>query len=79
MHASVVNFFNPSHVFSRAIVRNGSLFPALVRESVYHHRSLALLTRHLDIQYAPLGECAGLAGACVLAMPVSLSLRGSAQ
>jgi hypothetical protein len=78
MHASVVNFFNPSHVFSRAIVRNGPLFPAVVRESVYHH-SLALLTGHLDIQYAPLGECAGLAGACVLAMPASLRLRGSAQ
>ena len=62
----MVNFFNPSHVFSRAIVRNGPQFSAVVQESVYRHRSLALLTRHLDIQYAPLGECAGLTGACVL-------------
>ena len=53
MHASLVNFFNPSHVFSHAIVRNGPLFFAMVQESVYH-RSLAVLTRHLDIQYAPL-------------------------
>ena len=73
----MVNFFNPSHVFSGAIARIGPLFPAVVRESVYH-RSLALLTRHLDIQYAPLGECAGLTGACVLALPVRLRPRGSA-
>ena len=53
MHTSVVNFSNPSHVFSHVIVRNGPLSPAIVQESVYH--SLALLTRHLDIQYAPLG------------------------
>jgi hypothetical protein len=77
MHTSVVNFSNPSHVFSRA-VRNGPLFPIMVQESVCH-QSLALLIRHRDVQYAPLGECAGLAGACVLAMPASLRLRGSAQ
>jgi len=78
MHASLVNFFNPSHVFSGGNTRIGLLFLAPVRRSVYH-RSLALLSRRPDIKYAPLSEWAGLTGACVLAMPVSLKLRGSAQ
>ena len=69
MLASVVNFFNPSHVFiGGGITRIGPLFLAAVRQSVYH-RSLALSTRHLEIQYTPLGEQAGAdrrrrAGAC---------------
>jgi hypothetical protein len=78
MHASLVNFFNPSHVFGGGITRIGSLFLAPVRQSVYHC-SLALLSRRLDVQYAPLSECNALTGACVLAMPVRLRLRGSAQ
>ncbi|WP_084360756.1 ROK family protein [Hydrogenophaga palleronii] len=72
MLASVVNFFNPSHVFiGGGIMRVGPLFLAAVRQSVYH-RSLALSTRHLDIQYTPLGDRAGLIGAGVLAMQESL-------
>ncbi len=72
MLASVVNFFNPSHVFiGGGVTRVGPLFLAAVRQSVYH-RSLALSTRHLDIQYTPLGERAGLIGAGVLAMQESL-------
>lgn len=72
MLASVVNFFNPSHVFiGGGITRVGPLFLAAVRQSVYH-RSLALSTRHLEIQYTPLGERAGLIGAGVLAMQESL-------
>ena len=56
MLASIVNFFNPSHVFiGGGITRIGPLFLAAVRQSVYH-RSLALSTRHLEIQYTPLGE-----------------------
>jgi len=79
MLASVVNFFNPSHVFiGGGIARIGPLFLAAVRQSVYH-RSLALSTRHLEIQYAPLGERAGLIGAGVLAMQESLRLRGSVR
>jgi glucokinase-like ROK family protein len=78
MLASVVNFFNPSHVFiGGGITRVGPLFLAAVRQSVYH-RSLALSTRHLDIQYTPLGERAGLIGAGVLAMQESLRQRESA-
>lgn len=79
MLASVVNFFNPSHVFiGGSIQRIGPFFLAAVRQSVYH-RSLALSTRHLEIQYTPLGERAGLIGAAVLAMQESLKLREAAR
>jgi len=47
-----------------------------VRQSVYH-RSLALSTRHLEIQYAPLADDAGVVGAGVLAMQESLARAGS--
>jgi glucokinase-like ROK family protein len=72
MLASVVNFYNPSHIFiGGSVQRIGPLFLAAVRQSVYH-RSLALSTRQLDIQYTPLGDRAGLIGAGVLAMQESL-------
>jgi glucokinase-like ROK family protein len=77
MLASVVNFFNPSHVFiGGGVTQVGPLFLASVRQSVYH-RSLALSTRHLEIQYTPLGGQAGLTGAGVLA--VHEVLKASAQ
>jgi predicted NBD/HSP70 family sugar kinase len=69
---------NPSHVFiGGGVTQIGPLFLASVRQSVYH-RSLALSTRHLEIQYAPLGGQAGLVGAGALAMQESLRLHGSA-
>ncbi|VTU17452.1 Glucokinase [Variovorax sp. PBL-E5] len=78
MLASIVNFFNPSHVFiGGGITRIGPLFLAAVRQSVYQ-RSLALSTRHLEIQYTPLGTQAGLIGAGVLAMHETLKVRGVA-
>ena len=74
MLASVVNFFNPSHIFiGGGVTRVGPLFLASVRQSVYH-RSLALSTRHLDIQYTPLADQAGLVGAGVLALQQSLAV-----
>nr|WP_315207252.1 ROK family protein [uncultured Albidiferax sp.] len=77
MLASVVNFFNPSHVFiGGGITRIGPLFLASVRQSVYQ-RSLALSTRHLEIQLTPLAEQAGLVGAGVLAMQETLKNKGS--
>jgi predicted NBD/HSP70 family sugar kinase len=76
MLASAVNFFNPSQVLiSGGISRIGPLFLAAIRQSVYH-RSLALSTRHLDIQYAPLGERAGIIGAGALALHETLRCRG---
>lgn len=78
MLASVVNFFNPSHVFiGGGVTRIGPLFLASVRQSIYQ-RSLALSTRHLEIQYTPLGEQAGVVGAGVLAMQEALKARGVA-
>jgi len=76
MLASVVNFFNPSHVFvGGGVTRIGPLFLAALRQSVYH-RSLALSTRHLEILYTPLGDRAGLIGAGVLALQETLRSRG---
>ncbi len=76
MLASVVNFFNPSHVFlGGGVTRIGPLFLASLRQSVYQ-RSLALSTRHLEILYSPLGDQSGLVGAGVLAMQEMLRGRG---
>jgi len=76
MLASVVNFFNPSHVFvGGGVTRIGPLFLAALRQSVYQ-RSLALSTRHLEILYSPLGNQSGLIGAGVLAMQETLRGRG---
>ncbi len=78
MLASIVNFFNPSHIFiGGGITRIGPLFLAAVRQSVYQ-RSLALSTRHLEIQYTPLEGQGGLIGAGVLAMQQTLKARGVA-
>ncbi|QRN93928.1 ROK family transcriptional regulator [Archangium violaceum] len=77
MLASVVNFFNPSHVFfGGSMMRIGPLFLASLRQSIYH-RSLALSTRQLEIQVTPLGEQSGLIGAAVLAMQETLRMKGA--
>ena len=76
MLASVVNFFNPSHVYvGGGVTRIGPLFLASLRQSVYQ-RSLALSTRHLEILYTPLADQGGLIGAGVLAMQETLRGRG---
>jgi len=77
MLASVVNFFNPSHVFiGGGVTQIGPLLLASVRQSVYQ-RSLALSTRHLEIQYTPLGAQAGIVGAGALAMLETLRVPGA--
>jgi predicted NBD/HSP70 family sugar kinase len=79
MLASVVNFFNPSHVYvGGGVTRIGPLFLASLRQSVYH-RSLALSTRHLEILYTPLGDQAGLIGAGVLALQETLRGAGGSR
>jgi len=76
MLASVVNFFNPSHVFvGGGLTRIGPLFLASLRQCVYQ-RSLALSTRHLEVGYTPLGDSGGLIGAGVLALQETLRGRG---
>lgn len=77
VHASLVNFFNPSHVFRGAIARMEPLFFAVVRESVYH-RSLAVWSRRLDIQDALL-ERIGLSCARSAGDAMSLKPRGSVR
>ena len=79
MLASVVNFFNPSHVFlTGGIVTIGPLFLAAVRQSVYQ-RSLALSTRSLHVQYSSLGDAGGIVGAGVLAMQEFLKSRSATR
>lgn len=79
MLASLVNFFNPSHVFiGGGLARIGPLYLASIRQSVYH-RSLALSTRHLHIEYAPLGERVGVIGAGALAFQETLRHRGAVE
>jgi glucokinase-like ROK family protein len=79
MLASVVNFFNPSHVFlGGGISHIGPLFLASIRQSVYQ-RSLALSTRHLEILYAPLGDRAGVIGCAAMALQQTIHARGSLE
>lgn len=73
MLAGLVNFYNPSHIFiGGGVSAIGPMFLAAIRQSV-NQRSLALSTRHLEINSAPLGPDTGLIGAGVLAMREALS------
>ncbi|WP_211238320.1 ROK family transcriptional regulator [Deinococcus pimensis] len=68
MLASLVNFFNPSHiVLTGGIVGMGPLWLASIRQSVYG-RSLALSTRHIEIRPSTLGERGGVLGAAALGL-----------
>jgi predicted NBD/HSP70 family sugar kinase len=73
MLASLVNFFNPSHiVLTGGIVALGPLWLASIRQSVYG-RSLALSTRHIEIRPSTLGERGGVLGAAALGLLGALS------
>jgi glucokinase-like ROK family protein len=76
MLASVVNFYNPSHVFIGGGVSGiGPLYLASIRQSVYR-RSLPLSTRHLHIELSQLHEHGGVIGAGALAFQENLRRRG---
>ena len=76
MLASVVNFFNPSHIFiAGGISHIGPMFLASIRQSIYQ-RSLPLSTRHLEILYAPLGNRAGVIGCAAMAFQETMRVRG---
>jgi glucokinase-like ROK family protein len=67
MLASLVNFYNPSHVFiGGGVSQIGPLYLASIRQSVYR-RSLPLSTRHIHIEFAKLNELGGITGAGALA------------
>jgi predicted NBD/HSP70 family sugar kinase len=66
--AGLVNFFNPSLILIGGGVANiGNLLLAAIRQAVLH-RSTALATRDLTIQYSPMGSEAGVTGAIHLAL-----------
>ena len=66
--ASLVNFFNPSHIFIGGGISNfGNHLLVAIRKAVLH-RSLPLATTHLSIKFSRMGSNAGVIGAISLAL-----------
>src|SRR6266508_3706272 len=66
--ASLVNFFNPSHIFIGGGISNfGNHLLVAIRRAVLH-RSLPLATTHLLIKFSSMGSDAGVTGAIALAL-----------
>ena len=66
--ASLVNFFNPSHIFIGGGIANfGNHLLVAVRRAVLH-RSLPLATTHLSIKFSRVGPNVGVMGAISLAL-----------
>ncbi|HLO13602.1 MAG TPA: ROK family protein [Anaerolineales bacterium] len=66
--ASLVNFFNPSHIFIGGGIANfGNHLLVAIRRAVLH-RSLPLATTHLSIKFSRMGSNAGVMGAISLAL-----------
>lgn len=66
--ASLVNFFNPSHIFAGGGITNfGNHLLVAIRRAVLH-RSLPLATTHLSIKFSRVGSNAGVMGAISLAL-----------
>lgn len=66
--ASLVNFFNPSHIFIGGGIANfGNHLLVAIRRAVLH-RSLPLATTHLTIKFSSMGSNAGVTGAIALAL-----------
>ncbi len=66
--ASLVNFFNPSHIFIGGGIANfGNHLLVAIRRAVLH-RSLPLATTHLSIKFSRIGSNAGIVGAISLAL-----------
>lgn len=66
--ASLVNFFNPSHIFiSGGIANFGNHLLVAIRRAVLQ-RSLPLATTHLSIKYSRMESDAGVTGAIALAL-----------
>ena len=78
--ASLVNFFNPSHiVIGGGVSQVNDVLLAAIRESVYR-QSLPIATRTLAIQHSALGADAGIIGAAALTLDDAIyyAFRGSA-
>jgi len=66
--ASLVNFFNPSHIFIGGGIANfGNHLLVAIRRAVLR-RSLPLATTHLSIIFSRMGSDAGVTGAIALAL-----------
>jgi hypothetical protein len=66
--ASLVNFFNPSHIFIGGGIANfGNHLLVAIRRAVLR-RSLPLATSGLDIVFSRMGSDAGVLGAIMLAL-----------
>jgi len=66
--ASLVNFFNPSHIFIGGGIANfGNHLLVAIRRAVLH-RSLPLATTHLSIKFSRMGSNVGVVGAISLAL-----------
>ena len=66
--ASLVNFFNPSHIFIGGGIANfGNHLLVAIRRAVLH-RSLPLATTHLSIKFSRVGSNVGVMGAISLAL-----------
>ena len=66
--ASLVNFFNPSHIFIGGGIANfGNHLLVAIRQAVLR-RSLPLATRRLSINFSPTSSDAGITGAIFLAL-----------
>ena len=66
--ASLVNFFNPSHIFFGGGITNfGNHLLVAIRRAVLH-RSLPLATTHLSIKFSRVGPNVGVMGAISLAL-----------
>ncbi len=66
--ASLVNFFNPSHIFiGGGIAQFGNHLLVAIRRAVLR-RSLPLATNHLSINFSRAGSNAGTVGAVALAL-----------
>lgn len=66
--ASLVNFFNPSHIFIGGGIANfGNHLLVAIRRAVLH-RSLPLATTHLSIKFSRMGSNVGIIGAISLAL-----------
>ncbi|RPI96115.1 MAG: ROK family protein [Chloroflexi bacterium] len=73
--ASLVNFFNPSHIFIGGGIANfGNHLLVAIRRAVLH-RSLPLATTHLSITFSRISSNAGIMGAISLALDYLFALE----
>jgi glucokinase-like ROK family protein len=75
--ASLVNFFNPSHIFIGGGISNfGNHLLVSIRRAILK-RSLPLATTHLSIMFSRMGPDSGITGAVALALDYLFVIEGS--